>query len=186
MVTDTREQRSNNRLIIYDLNLSAWLPPFTINVCSLTAISGFQTDGTGGRTALLAGDYRGRILELFGPEVHSDDGCPIVAWAETPWLHFGAPHLEKSLRIISACSTASASGPSRISTVEIFTDGDSASDGFVEFTKLSASAENDFFMDQKPLDSHGRFFKFRVHLEAGSTLFGLQAALRPVREWGSM
>ncbi|MGC8604235.1 MAG: hypothetical protein ACP5VS_11165 [Desulfomonilaceae bacterium] len=184
MLTDFSEQPSNNRLIIYDLNLGAWLPPFTISACSLEPVSQCPFDGHRGRVAMLAGGYNGNVMELFGPDVCSDNNDPIVAWAETPWTHFGSPHIEKSLRLLSACSSPSRNSP--LLSVEIFADGSLSGPDFVEFTKSVPSTEHDFTIDQKPLNIHGRFFKFRIQLGAGSTLYGLQASAHEIRQWGAM
>ena len=183
MLMESGVQRTNNRLIIYDLNLGAWLPPFTISVCSLTALSGRLSESGGVGATMLAGDYNGSVLELFGPTACADSGAPIYAWAETPWIHFGSPHVEKTLRILAMCATAPGIVPPAI---DVLTDGAVSNQSRVEFTGLNRSGDRDFSVDHKPLDAHGRFFRFRIHLPPGSKLYGLQAAVCNVREWGPM
>jgi hypothetical protein len=183
MLSETSVQQTNNRLIIYDLNLGAWLPPFTISACSLTALPGFPSDSAGVRAALLVGHYDGAVLELFGPNVCADRGASIQAWAETPWIHFGSPHVEKTLRILSVCALTPDTAPL---SVDVLADGAISNPCRVEFTGLRRSGDRDFSVDHKPMDAHGRFFKFRIHLPPGSKLYGLQAAVRDVREWGAM
>jgi len=70
--------------------------------------------------------------------------------------------------------------------VEVFTDGVMDVARSMEFTWRPASSANEFTMDPRPFDLNGRFFKFRISLAAPATLFGLQATMLGVREWGAI
>jgi hypothetical protein len=183
MIGASSEQKFNNRLIVYDLGLKAWLPPFAMSVSSLSTFSDPGSDHNPGQVRLLAGDYRGRILELFSAHSLSDAGAPVSGWAETPWVHFGTPHVEKIIRALTLFAKTTAFAPIR---VEVFTDGNMDSPRSIEFTRPSAAGVNEFTIDPRPFDLNGRFFKFRISLTAPSTLFGLQATMLGVREWGAI
>ena len=183
MITGSQNIGGNNRLIIYDLNLGAWLPPFTVSASSLAAVSTCESAGAGGGVMLLAGDYHGTISELFTRDSYADGPALVRGWAETPWLSLGSPNIEKSLRVLTACGKIAA--PERL-RVEVFTDGVKDRPCVVEFNRLGSADADGFGLEQKSLDAHGRFFKFRIKLKGNSRLYGLQASILGIREWGAM
>ncbi len=183
MITGSQTRVTNNRLIVYDLNLGAWLPPFTVNASSLAAVSTHGPDGNAGGVALLAGDHDGKISELFVQDSFADGSEVVRGWAETPWMSFGSPNVEKSLRVLTAYGKIAA--PESLQ-VEIFTDGVRERPRVIEFRRLASSGADGFGLEQKSLDVHGRFFKFRVKLVGNSRLYGLQASITGIREWGAM
>ncbi len=179
-------QPSNNALIVYDLTLGAWLPPFVFpfGIAALCTAYHYNTDDPQrlGDMGLYAGDYEGRVIRLFPPGVTSDLGSTISAWAETGWLDFGAPGYSKLLRMLSLCGK-SEKDPI---TVNMFSDGDTCVPKVAEFQNLSSLGSQSFALEQESNNLQGRFFKFRIELSAASEVHGLQVATSLVREWGAL
>ena len=102
MITEEGQtsQSTNNRLIIFDVALGVWLPPFTISVSSLTAAYHYNRNAreSWGRWVCTRAITGGRIMRLFGPEDSTDMGQPISSWLETGWLHLGSPEWIKLIR----------------------------------------------------------------------------------------
>ena len=88
-----------------------------------------------------------------------------------------------SLRVLTAIGWIDSQERLR---VEIFTDGVIERPCVVEFNRLHGSGADGFGLEQKSLDAHGRFFKFRIKLNGNSRLYGLQASILGIREWGAM
>lgn len=97
-------QTTNNRLIIYDLSMGAWLPPFTIAVSALTTAYHYNANAAGklGELGLYAGDYSGQILRLFSSDATTDAGTAISAYIDTHWMTHAdekhSPELVKEFR----------------------------------------------------------------------------------------
>lgn len=177
-------QASNNRLIIYDLTLQAWLPPFTIAAASLCTAYHYDANAPGklGDMGLYAGDYQGRVLRLFGPGITSDSGSAIPAWVETGWLDFGSPEFRKLLRMLSLYGKTA----DDIITVSSFTDGDTSAATVAEFHGLSNLGGETFALEQESHNLQGRFFKFRIAFNDASEVYGLQIGTSLIREWGAL
>jgi hypothetical protein len=177
-------QASNNRLIVYDLTLGAWLPPFTVNAASLCTAYHHNPNAPGklGDLGLYAGDYQGRVIRLFGPGAISDLGSPISAWVETGWLDFGSPEYRKLLRMLSLFGNTADDAI----TVTAFADGDTSASTVAEFHDLSNLGNKTFALEQESHNVQGRFFKFRIAFNDASEVFGLQIATSLMREWGAL
>jgi len=177
-------QASNNRLIVYDLTLGAWLPPFTISAASLCTAYHYNPNAPGklGDLGLYAGDYQGRVIRLFGPGVTSDLGCTISAWVETGWLDFGSPEYRKLLRMLSLYGKTADDAI----TVSAFADGDTSVSTVAEFHDLSNLGNKTFALEQESHNVQGRFFKFRIAFNDASEVFGLQISTSLTREWGAL
>ena len=52
MIGGSSEQKFNNRLIVYDLGLKAWLPPFAVSASSLSTFSDPGSDHNPGQVQL--------------------------------------------------------------------------------------------------------------------------------------
>jgi len=181
------EQAENNRLIIYDLTLRTWLPPFTISLASLTTAYHYNKHAPGklGQLGLYGGAYAGRVLRLFGPNDTTDLAEPISAWAETGWLHFGSPQWHKIIRRLQLYGRTA---PGRDITVKIWTDGNS--DGAhpgksISLSDLHSLPNQLFGLEEENVNAQGRFFKFRVEFTDVTDVFGLQLGVSLVREWGA-
>ncbi|HMK34563.1 MAG TPA: hypothetical protein VK463_05825, partial [Desulfomonilaceae bacterium] len=184
MIVSGTVQTTNNRLIVYDLNLRAWLPPFTISVASLTAAYHYGSDVSNriGEIGLYGGDYSGRILRLFPPGVTTDTGEPVNSWAETGWLHFGSPEFMKMLRLVSIHGKT-VGGPVRI---VINTDGDTSALVNLTFDDIATLGEKLFLLEQESNNVQGRFFKFTISFSGAGEIYGIQIGVSTIREWGAM
>lgn len=190
MVTNEEQPApaKNNRLIIFDLSLRTWLPPFTISLASLSAAYHYNATGPGkiGDMGLYGGDYDGRIVRLFGPSDPSDLGAPIAAWIETGWLHMGSPEWLKLIRRLQVYGQTSIG---RDVTVKIWTDGntDPASPNHVmSLTDLDDVTGRFFGREEASLNIQGRFFKFRIEFQDLAHIYGMQIGTSFIREWGAV
>lgn len=86
-------QTTNNRLIIYDLSMGGWLPPFTIAAASLCTVYEYNANAPGklGALRLFAGNYAGQILDLFDVSATTDNGTAISAFIDTQWMTHADP-----------------------------------------------------------------------------------------------
>lgn len=177
IVGQATSQATNNRLIIYDLVLQTWLPPFSVSAASLcTAFHHHESaPGKRGEIGLYAGDYAGNVLRLFGPtDLHAD------GWVETGWMAYGAPKTVKLLRHLTAYGKGAL-------TLKIFTDGNERSAARqIELSGLSAIGPHLFAVDQDNVNLNARFFKYRIELRGDSDLYGLGLEFAPVRGWDAM
>jgi len=184
MIVIGTAQPTNNRLIVYDLTLRSWLPPFTMSLAALGAAYHHNANAPGrvGQMGLYGGDYQGRILRLFGPEDDTDLAPPINGWVETGWLHFEAPEFRKLLRILTMYGKTI--GDQII--LKVFADGDTSSYLTYTYDKLDNLGDKLFAQEQKPQNAAGRFFKFRMEFSGATDIFGLQVGASVIREWGSL
>ncbi|AFM25971.1 hypothetical protein Desti_3313 [Desulfomonile tiedjei DSM 6799] len=183
IVSGEGPQTTNNRLIVFDLSLQAWLPPFTLSLSSLATAAHYSASAPGkiGSLGLYAGDYKGRVLRLFGPNDLNDAGEEITAWVETGWFHFGSPEYRKILRLLSLygkCKT----GPI---TVSVYCDGEVTPRFNVQFHDLSEIGGKMFALEQEAQNVQGRFYKFRISFTGPTDIYGLQLGLSLIREWGA-
>lgn len=184
MIVEGTSQSSCNRLIVYDLTLRTWLPPFTIALGSIATAYHYNPNAPGklGQMGLYGGDHHGRILRLFGPEDTTDLGQTIQAWVETGWLHFGAPEFRKLLRILTVYGKTAGD---RI-TVQVYSDGDESSPAVINFQDLTNPGTRLFAQEQESDNVRGRFFKFRISFSDVTDVYGLQMGASVIREWGAL
>lgn len=184
MITNGTTQASNNRLIIYDLTLRAWLPPFTIALAGIGTAYHHNPNAPGklGQMGLYGGDYSGRVLRLFGPGQTDDLGTSISAWAETGRLHFGAPEFRKLIRILTLYGRTDGNGI----TLKVYVDGNTASYTTYNFDDLDNLSGKLFAQEQSPQNVAARFFKFRIEFTDSTDIFGLQIGASVIREWGAL
>jgi hypothetical protein len=189
MITEKGQtsQPTNNRLIIYDVGLGAWLPPFTISIASLAAAYHYNEDAPGkiGEIGLYGGDYQGRIIRLFSSQDTTDLGEPIAAWLETGWLHLGSPEWVKLIRRLQVYGRTI---KENAIVLKIWTDG--SADTEVPSYTLSLDSLNElgstfFSSEEESLNARGRFFKFRIEFQDVTHIFGMQIGMSPIREWGA-
>ena len=184
MIVTGTAQTLNNRLIVYDLALKTWLPPFTIAVGAITSAHSHNAAAPGkiGQVTLYGGDYQGRIIRLFAPGQSTDLGQDIEAWVETGWLHFGSPEYIKIVRAVSVFGKT----PGTPVDIKVFKDGDMESPIVVQCGDLSCPDNRLFRSTQAPVNITGRFFKFRIAFSGPSDIYGLQVGASVVREWGPL
>jgi len=188
MSLDGNPQGANNRLIVFDLSLRAWLPPFTISVASLSCVHHRSVEAPGklGDVGLYAGDYNGRILRLFGPSDTADLGQPIPAWVETGWLSMGSPQWTKLIRRLQVYGQTSAG---RDLILKIWKDGNSdpkAPDKTILLNQLNSLQSRFFGQEEESVNIQGRFFKFRIECTDLTHIYGLQIGVSLIREWGAL
>ncbi len=188
MSLDGNPQSTNNRLIVFDLSLRAWLPPFTISVASLSCVHHRSAEAPGklGDIGLYAGDYNGRILRLFGRSDITDLGQPIPAWVETGWLHMGSPQWTKLIRRMQMYGQTSAG---RDLTLKIWRDGNTdpnSPDNTIVLNELNSLGSRFFDREEESVNIQGRFFKFRIECMDLTHIYGLQIGISLIREWGAL
>lgn len=180
-------QTTNNRLIIFDVALGAWLPPFTISVASLAAAYHYHENAPGklGEMGLYAGDYQGRIIRLFGSEDTTDLGQPISAWLETGWLHLGSPEWVKLIRRLQIYGHNAAGNPI---IVKLWSDGNADPDiptHTLCLDDLDAVDGAFFSREEESLNVQARFVKLRLEFQDVTQIFGIQIGTSLIREWGA-
>ncbi len=170
---------SNNRLIIYDLALRAWLPPAVIGASSLCGAYNYagQAPARLGDFGLLFGDTHGRVFRLFGPSDRSDHGRPIPCSFETGWLHFGAPDAEKTLRKLHVHGTSTAPV-----TVTALTERNPNPVDLMTLTNLM-NPETAFTRAGGAINVSGRFIKLKFTSTDRMELFGVQIEYALSRFW---
>ena len=148
--TDDPQTPQNTHLLIGDLNLGCWLPPWRIPVASLCL--GY---GANGSPTLFAGTYHGTVLRLFEGTTDQDydiDGQQTteaaIDWsAKTGWLSFGDPQFTKEIRRLVGYGTAD-----DYVNLDIRTDGSHTVDakGTVTLDEMTAITGADFGFGKPP------------------------------------
>ncbi len=184
MIIQGSSQSTNNRLIVYDLTLRSWLPPFSVSLASIATAYHYAENAPGkmGQMGLYGGDYSGRIVRLFTPDNDLDLGAALNGWIETGWLHFGSPEFRKLIRSVTLYGRTSGSSIN----VEILSDGNEQDLSDLSFSGLSGLGANLFAQEAKPENVAGRFFKFKIYFNDVTELFGMQIGASVIREWGAM
>jgi hypothetical protein len=174
-------QTTNNRLIVYDLNLKAWLPPFSISAASICTGYHYNVNAPGrlGSIGVYAGGYAGQIMRLFGPGSTDDSGERITGFIETGPIHFGSPQYEKLLRTLAVYGKT-VGGEVKIS---VFTDGNTQPEHILDFQGIGNSDVKVFDFERRMGNIKGRFFRMRVELAGRAEVFGLHAGVSVVRDW---
>lgn len=95
-------QTTNNALIVWDLTMQVWLPPFVFpfGIASMTTAYHYNANAPQklGDLGLYAGDYTGTIYRLFDPALTTDASAAITGFAEWGYLGHGQPDAEKFIR----------------------------------------------------------------------------------------
>ncbi len=189
MITSSGQtsQTTNNRLIVHDLNLGAWLPPFTIAVASICVAHHHQEAAPGklGQLGLYAGDYAGRILRLFSDTTDKDaSGEPIAipAWVETGWTDFGL----RSRKFLRTVSMIGETGGDAV-TVSFHRDGSSNADtAVVRFEDVAGPVGKEAQFECEPSNRSARYWKWRIAAEGPSTIHQVHLEMEADRDWPRM
>jgi hypothetical protein len=155
----TTEQTTNNRVIVFDLNLKGWLPPFTLALSALCLGYDYSSSAAGknGPVRLYGGTYDGRVLELFSEAATTDGGTDIGAWIKTPWLQFDSPVQRTIIRNIWAWGTSDGDV-----NLTLYRDGnDTTAEAELTMTDLSGLATK-FTTGFHHAPWQGRFFQVRL------------------------
>ncbi len=174
-------QTYNNKLMVYDINNGVWLPFFSISAASLCQARRYQPNAPSslGEVVLLAGGYDGKIYHLFPYDAEDDDGAPISCFAETQWLAFDSPYVEKIIRSIRIYGII-ASGNINI---EISTDGCHTTTHTFSVSSLVSSGQEDYRVDFSHQNIHGKFFKIKLNWTGKGSVLGITLEIAPLRQW---
>jgi hypothetical protein len=173
-------QPTCNRLVIYDIDRGAWLPPWTIPVASM-CVAYFNNDDAPdklGALGLYAGTYDGRVLQLM--DGITDDGAVIPSWMTTGWLHLDMPEMEKLIRRIRLYGV----GISDI-LITVYSDGETATRencGPVTIHGLTGIAGKAFDFEDAKKYFTGNFHLIRLDFTGFTDLFGFEIEVPPIRE----
>lgn len=176
ILSGSTPQTTNNRVIVYDLTLRAWLPPFTWSLASLCTAYERSTTAPGGigRARLLGGTYGGAVVQLLRSDATTDGGTTITSSAETGWLSFGVPTLQKTLhRVWIYGKTAGAS-----ITLKIYLDGEETTPARTEtitgLSSLSSSKVLKTYDFPGAKELRAFMFKFEITSTGTTVIHGLE------------
>jgi len=174
------EQLTCNRLIIYDLSLHCWYPPWRITAASLCAAYHYNADAPGklGALGLYAGNYSGQVLRLM--DGSTDLGVAITAWMETGWLDLSFSEVEKQIRRMRLYGLSSTDV-----TLKIKVDGESdARPGYSKTIPGLTGLTGKFLGPDKDVKKYfsGNFYKIGLEFAGETELFGIEIEGPPIRE----
>jgi len=178
-------QTTNSHLLVFDLKTGSWMIPWDIAVDSLCTAYKYNANAPGylGKRILLGGDSGGNVYQLFDPSATTDAGTAISCIAETGWLTFGAPYMEKTLRWMRIHAITEDTSI----TLKIYKDGDMTlgtnwSKSFTSVAGLDSWVEFDFDHDQS-LELKARSFKFVLEWSKPTRIYSWSFDVYPEREW---
>jgi hypothetical protein len=180
MLLSAGSQTTNNRLIVFDLTLRAWLPLFEITAASLTTAYGYGSSIPGKLAGerLYAGGYDGNVNELFDPTVTTDLGVPIAGWFSTGWDALKAPEWLKRIAHVRVFGRTEGSNI----TLNVYADGDD--DTVVAartFTQVAGLGSDKLFaVGFAPDNIQGVFFRSEVVTAAESQIYGVYYEWEPL------
>jgi hypothetical protein len=181
VLTTATSQATCNRLIIYDVEVGKWLPPFSISAASLSSADLYTANvpGNVGQQALYAGTYAGEVMRLFESSVEDDDGLDITAYFTTGWHHFGSPEAEKLLRFLYVYGSTDATSI----TLSVYRDGNEVVETGNSFTitDLASATGRLFDISFKHRNINARFFKLKMEFTGPTQIYGMQLVLAPER-----
>jgi hypothetical protein len=183
MSDDDSDPGQNTHMIILDLDLRAWLPPWD-NYGFASLCFALKDDDTYG---MYAGDYAGNILELFTGTMDYEGTvgaeAAIDCSAETPWLSFSGPLTEKEIRRIIGYGSLAADA-----TLSLYTNGSQTVDakGTLTLDQFTAITGKDFDFDKPPevlsTEIPFEFLKLKAEWTGQGTLHGLLLAGNNLRD----
>jgi hypothetical protein len=175
ITTGSTPQTTNNRVIVYDLTLRAWLPPFNLALASLCTAYQRSTSAPGGlgRQRLIGGTYDGKVVQLLRSDATTDGGTTISSSAKTGWLSFGEPTVQKSLQRVWLYGKTSGSSI----TVKVYLDGEETTAAHTfTVTGLSGITATDVLGSDELVGAkelRAKFFKFEITTSGTSVIHGL-------------
>jgi len=174
-------QTTNNAIIVYDVGTSTWLPYFDIagaSICQAVEYASNHPERIG-QTGLFMGGYDYNINRLFAG-VTTDDGTGIAASAETGWLNFGSPMIEKTLRTVFIHGTIGGGSVS----LEIRVDGETTTRSGNTYTVSSLSTGSaEFVQDFSNKNITAKAFKLLFSWSGPGSIYGCSLQLAAIREW---
>jgi hypothetical protein len=101
MILTGSSQTTNNVVLVYDLNMMCWYPPFVypFGVSAMCTAYTYNANAPQklGDLIFLAGDYEGRIIRLFDPSATTDLGTAITWNAQTGNMCVARPGITNQL-----------------------------------------------------------------------------------------
>jgi hypothetical protein len=176
-------QATNNYLIVYDLGLGAWMPIFSVSASALSQAIEYKSSHPEkmGALALYAGGYDGIVRRIFEVTSTNDAGTAIACDAETGWLPFNDPAIEKILRVMKIFGTLTTGNL----TLGVRCDGEGTTQAENTFTitDLSLSPTKAFVIEFNNRNVHGNMFKFLLSWSGPGSIYGMQIEYGNMRDW---
>lgn len=183
-------QTTNNRLMVYDLSLQAWLPLFSFpwDIASLTTAYHYNANAPGklGSQGMYCGDYAGNVYRLFDTAQVTDNGTAISGHATFGYVNYGQMDGEKQIRNVQMFG---------------FTDGDAVQLTItgLKFSRQATAANTTVmrsmalaglstpggiaFLDTgQGANNLGNVHQYRFDFTAYTELYALQVAVEGLRE----
>lgn len=171
------EQTTNNRLIVYDLGLGAWLPPFDIAVSAMCQGYAYNSSAAGhiGPVGLYAGTYNGKILRLFSG---TDDAGTDITWnLETGWLHLGSPSWYKQLRYLWVYGNVENNF-----TMSVYVDGEQDTPSYTDTISGITGPTGMYAISFMNRNIHANFVNIKLNGTGTASIYGMEVDVIPVRD----
>jgi hypothetical protein len=175
---DGAYQSTCNVIVVYDLILQAWLPPWNIAVASLCTAYHYSATAPGKIAGLgcYAGTYDGRVIRLFDGD--TDNGVDIEGWFETQHLHLDLPENEKLIR--NARLYGDTAGQVDF---EVKVDSeDTVRSGYSKTLASLTKTGSDFTFDDVKKSFPGNFHKLKMTFDTWASLYGIELEVPAVRK----
>jgi len=170
---------------VFDLKTGTWQVPWNIAVDSLCTAYEYNANAPGylGQRILLGGDSGGNVYQLFDPSATTDAGTTIDCRAETGWLTFDAPYMEKTIRWMRIHAITEDTSID----MKVYKNGDMSlgtgwSKSWTSVAGLDSWVEFDFDHDQS-LVMKARSFKFVLEWSKPTQIYMIDFDVYPKREW---
>lgn len=178
MILSGSSQTTNNVLMVFDLNMRCWYPPFVYPFGVSAMCTAYTYNASApqklGDLIFLAGDYEGRIIRLFDPSATTDIGTAITCYAETGWLHHGDPSQEKDLNGVWLFGTSA--GDVTLTTTSRYNYRQSLEQPSTSVRTFSdlTGVTNQLGMAKEAFSAadHGNYFKYRWDWTGVTSIFG--------------
>ena len=171
------EQTTNNRLIVYDLGLGAWLPPFDIAVSAMCQGYAYNSSAAGhiGPVGLYAGTYNGKILRLFSG---TDDAGTDITWnLETGWLHLGSPSWYKQVRYLWVYGNVENNF-----TMSVYVDGEQDTPSYTDTISGITGPTGMYAISFMNRNIHANFVNVKLNGTGTASIYGMEMDVIPVRD----
>ena len=180
IVNGASEQQTCNRILVYDLSLRCWYPPWKITAASLCVAYHHNENAPGklGPLGIYAGNYSGQIIRLF--DGYTDLGAAVQGWFETGWLNLGGSEFEKTTHRLRLYGYSNADV-----TVEIKVDGEeTVRPGYSKTIQGLTGLTGKFLGPDKDIKKYvyGNFQKVGIHFAGDTNLYGIEIESYPDRE----
>ena len=182
ILSGTSEQKTNNVMMVFDLNLGCWYPPFIFPFGVAALCTAYTRNENApqklGDLVLLAGDYEGRVIRLFDPAATDDCGDAIDAYVETGWLHLGDLAIEKELRSMWLHGQKSGDGVTIQITGRKFAHGAKTEPTITRVMPLSVTSDIMSISYDNQINARGHLCKFHIGWTGPAYIHGLTLGIR--------